>query len=719
MISSINLSYDDCWLKAEQNYIDGLLREALYYYEEAYFISKKENNIKGNQETLLKVSKILNSYKEYYYSKMLYNFVFHNLSFRTSFTCNSSTSCCTEFRVDINIYDVIRILENKPELKQEDFLVDYDKNEISNEDLNNLNLKGLNNQKLTLKKQHNKKDCIFLENKLCKIHDFKPLVCQNWPMYLNDEDEITFMHLDSGFIRKNCHYTLEQENTFEEELKLKKRLREFKYNHYDSFEISNKIRENNKDISFNNYLNEIEKITKRKNKIISDITELIKSEPQVKNIKLTFEDKKTSKLEINILVELSNNTESLKLENLIKKLSSYNLLKTLDSNITLEKDNFLISINFSDEYKTYNNQKILYGSDIINNSIILNNIHFNKEIVSEILKASLIIIKYYIKSNNITELEKVLLNIDQLKKSSPDSHELSYYFDLIHTEELKIKGNNTDLILEFIDKCISTYPNKSIKFELLKLSLIRDENQFNEFIQHLIIKYKSNFNKLKNIFLALKENNNIYFSNEILDSIKFTSKNLIENKEYTSLIKIIENHISNINVNEDSYDIFYWLGISYLRISDYKKALDIFKSLKNKFPRNLELLLSIGDELYEEELYNETVEYLSLALNLITYKSNPQEFNIICEIILEILINTDQTSKANKILNMWKKANIKESDKILFIKISEVKLSNNKNKDKILNQLFNNTEYSYFEFYILSKINNKLITLPININLFF
>ncbi|MFN4150280.1 MAG: hypothetical protein ACK4IX_05010, partial [Candidatus Sericytochromatia bacterium] len=173
MISSIDLSYDDCWLKAEQNYIDGLLREALYYYEEAYFISKKENNINGNQETLLRVTKILNSYKEYYYSKMIYNFVFHNLSFRTSFTCNSATSCCTEFRVDINIYDVIKILENKPELKKEDFLVDYDKNELSNEDLNNLNLKGLNNQKITLKKQTNKKDCIFLENKLCKIHDFK------------------------------------------------------------------------------------------------------------------------------------------------------------------------------------------------------------------------------------------------------------------------------------------------------------------------------------------------------------------------------------------------------------------------------------------------------------------------------------------------------------------------------------------------------------------
>ncbi|MFN4149522.1 MAG: tetratricopeptide repeat protein, partial [Candidatus Sericytochromatia bacterium] len=546
---------------------------------------------------------------------------------------------------------------------------------------------------------------------------FKPLVCQNWPMYLNDEDQITFMHLDSGFIRKNCHYTLEQENTFEEELKIKKKLREFKYNHYDSFDLSNKIREKNKNITFSNYINEIEKITNNKNKIISDIIELIKLEIEVKNIKLIFEDKKSSKLEINLLVERSNNKESLKLESLIKKLSLYNLLKASDSNITLEKEDFLISINFSNEYKTYNNQKIIYGSDEIKNNIILNNIHFNKEIVLETLKSCLIIIKYYIKTNNINELERVILNINTLKNIFNEEDDLKYYFDLIYTEELKIKESNKDLILGFINKCISNYPNKSFKFELLKLSLLEDKKDFNDFIQQIIIKYKNNLNKLKKLFLNLKENNNIYFSNEILESIKFLSQNLVENKEYNILIKIIEKYISNLNLNNDSYNIFYWLGISYLRISDYKKALDIFKNLKNNFPRNLELLISIGDELYEEELYNETVEYLSLALNLITYKSNPQEFNIICEILLEILIKTAQTSKANKILDTWKKANIKEYDKILFIKLSEIKLSNSKNKDKLLTQLFNNTEYSYFEFYILSKINNKLITLPININL--
>lgn len=714
----IKLTYDDCWIKAEEFLIDGLTREAFYYYEEAYLIAKKDDNSIKKQEVLLKISTLLNSYKEYFYSRALYDFIFYGLTFRTAFSCNSSTSCCTKFRVDVDIYDIIRILDNNPSLKKEDFLVNYDKNKYFKDDINNLSLEKVDNQKLTLKKKIGKEDCFFLENSLCQIHDYKPFVCINWPMYIDDNNNISFSHMESDFIKKNCNYTLESSSNYKKEFLIKKRLKEFKYNRFYTSHLYENIIKQNKEVSFENYIDLIENKARNTNKLLEDICNQLIISFDISYIKLIVSQENKNSNDINLFVK----TKSLS-DNDFDKFLSINEKNVVfvDKNnylVKLERNNLSILIEFCNEDKNYIIEKIIYGEELpkYKNNI---DVDLDEKTVYQLLKASILVLTFLKRKRDLNEQEIIDLfsNINLLKEDFYKYPSLSYLFDFIYLNELIFSKSDKDSIYDFIEKCSLKYPSKSIKFELEKVNLISEENEINIYLKILIVKNKNDLKIIKKIFFYFKNTDYIQFNDLFnLNILLDLSNELVNQKDFLSLIKLLDSKIGSIELNANSYQIFYNLSISYLRLGRYKDSLIILEQLKNKFPRNLELLISIGDELYSEELYQEAVEYLNLSLDLITYKSNPQEFNIICEILLEIFINQNQISKAKKILSLWKKSNVKEVDKTVSISLFEIKLLTSKEKDRLLNNLFDKKNISYLEFYILSKINNKFITLPLDIS---
>lgn len=113
------------------------------------------------------------------------------------FFCNSCASCCHTFKVEVTPSDVQRILDNRKDLKIEDFLKYTDKRIISNQNIS-----------LVLKEKENSSACIFLENNKCSIHEFKPKVCRVWPFGLKKSGTIDWANQYREFIKNKCHYTL-------------------------------------------------------------------------------------------------------------------------------------------------------------------------------------------------------------------------------------------------------------------------------------------------------------------------------------------------------------------------------------------------------------------------------------------------------------------------------------------------------------------------------
>lgn len=111
-----------------------------------------------------------------------------------NFSCQGCGNCCRKFKtVNINHQDVLKIIENKPELKFED-IVDYYYDE------------NLKTPLLSLKKKKDSIDCMFLENNLCVINDFKPLGCKIWPFTVKANDIVTWTNSNRAFIKDFCSF---------------------------------------------------------------------------------------------------------------------------------------------------------------------------------------------------------------------------------------------------------------------------------------------------------------------------------------------------------------------------------------------------------------------------------------------------------------------------------------------------------------------------------
>jgi Fe-S-cluster containining protein len=132
-----------------------------------------------------------------------------------NFSCQSCGNCCREFQININESDISRIIENKPELREEDF-IDFLQNEENCElGFSRNNYWGKN---LPVLKKINGA-CIFLDkNNLCSIHSFKPLACRTWPFKLSEKGEPVWNSSFYTFMEEKCAFIMKSHSSEEKKL---------------------------------------------------------------------------------------------------------------------------------------------------------------------------------------------------------------------------------------------------------------------------------------------------------------------------------------------------------------------------------------------------------------------------------------------------------------------------------------------------------------------
>lgn len=102
-----------------------------------------------------------------------------------SFSCDSRVDCCSNLKIPVTEFDIMRIEENGYEIDQ---II----SSLSPVILPAQNYKGKSEKVYTIKKKPYDGTCTFLEDNLCKIHEFKPFACQIYPfsMIILDENTI-------------------------------------------------------------------------------------------------------------------------------------------------------------------------------------------------------------------------------------------------------------------------------------------------------------------------------------------------------------------------------------------------------------------------------------------------------------------------------------------------------------------------------------------------
>ncbi|GIW22983.1 MAG: hypothetical protein KatS3mg068_1990 [Candidatus Sericytochromatia bacterium] len=131
------------------------------------------------------------------------------------FSCQSCGNCCKYFDVNITDYDIARILENRPDLKIDDF-IEVVKPRVKSE-VENLKLADDKIAMIILKQKENSKECVFLtkDNK-CSIHEFKPIGCRTWPFTLNIYNgDVKWNNLFRPFLKNKCAHKLEDNSNDE------------------------------------------------------------------------------------------------------------------------------------------------------------------------------------------------------------------------------------------------------------------------------------------------------------------------------------------------------------------------------------------------------------------------------------------------------------------------------------------------------------------------
>lgn len=129
--------------------------------------------------------------------------MFLNKENKLDFACQSCGNCCKFFNINITHLDIQRILENRPDLKAED-IVSFS---ISEKGDPESFISTYGKRQIDLKKKKDKDECVFLENNVCSIHPFKPIVCRVWPFSLEKNDKIDWIKEHKSFIKNKCAHT--------------------------------------------------------------------------------------------------------------------------------------------------------------------------------------------------------------------------------------------------------------------------------------------------------------------------------------------------------------------------------------------------------------------------------------------------------------------------------------------------------------------------------
>lgn len=132
---------------------------------------------------------------------------------KVDFACQSCGNCCKFFNINITHLDIKRILENRQDLKTEDFISFSAAEKGDSESF----ISTYGKRQLTLKKKKEKDECVFLVDNVCSIHEFKPKVCKVWPFSLEKNDRIDWIQEHKSFIKNKCaHISIKGANDPEE-----------------------------------------------------------------------------------------------------------------------------------------------------------------------------------------------------------------------------------------------------------------------------------------------------------------------------------------------------------------------------------------------------------------------------------------------------------------------------------------------------------------------
>lgn len=100
------------------------------------------------------------------------------------FNCSTTARCCDQLDIFLSDLDIYRIESQGYDLEQ--FVEDLTPEVRIPTDSQEKPVKYYR-----IKKRPFDKQCVFLENKLCKIHDFKPHSCRIFPFSLKEMSEST------------------------------------------------------------------------------------------------------------------------------------------------------------------------------------------------------------------------------------------------------------------------------------------------------------------------------------------------------------------------------------------------------------------------------------------------------------------------------------------------------------------------------------------------
>lgn len=688
-------------------------RDILYSYQETLIKEREDGNIFEEINSLINIGDILNKSNNIYENKLFYNIIFKNRLPIFDFNCNSSTSCCTTFNVNISSSDVYRIKnmtkKNYSEFCQvgKDFLENYSKGKLTKKNIINNKLYLF----IEMQYQDDSKKCIFLKNSLCSINDFKPQTCINFPLGTT-RDKIIYGH--KKFLEQRCNYTLKENNS----------------------NINNYI----KDVFFHSYLFnidcfialELRRYTKTYKKILKsdEIIEFFVSKfLDIQEIEKIFLSK-IQNIYINYIVtnyDLNNECKIFEIisdenitQDIKEKLTDLNV-KKYNNELKFEFKGLKIKVIFSNKLSKIFGKNLLYSKEEYLYHIeknIIENISIDVAyrvsdnlynlIYFAIKQKDINSINQYIKDfellNNKFQNKKILLNFIKIIKK--------LYFNSILIDKKTLKEKINDFIEKFGD---NDYYIKILQIHINYIDK-KDINKLLNEINLLVSNFKDK--ELKIYKYIIKNKLDIYPINNYL----YEKLNLIENINKDDIFNILDS-LNKENLNISNIDILFDKLNYYLASNNYQKSNQIIYNIDNSF----DSLLRIADIYLSNDLLESSFLYLQKCLDLTDDKFFLQELslNIIIDLyiksnnqldILYYILDDENKNKFNKIIkNNFEKdvlinyINYKNSKNIELLKNLRLKYFYLDKKTSFLEIIKKLAENLSFEYIINNNIEPKYI----------
>jgi Fe-S-cluster containining protein len=116
------------------------------------------------------------------------------------FSCNQCGECCRGMDVPLTHYDIYRIMQSETKLSLDTFI--SLKPSVKN-DLDAVFLYGFYNT-LFLSNQLKDNSCIFLENSICTIYQYRPNSCRTWPFSTNSLNHLQIDQIAEQLVNVSC-----------------------------------------------------------------------------------------------------------------------------------------------------------------------------------------------------------------------------------------------------------------------------------------------------------------------------------------------------------------------------------------------------------------------------------------------------------------------------------------------------------------------------------